>query len=108
MKIAVFGAGYVGLVQSADLRFVLEVARTIAMHMEEYRCVVDKSTVPVGTADRVTQQIAAVLAERQVAPGFEQIRRQLATPVIFDGRNLCDPASMRKLGFQYFGIGRSA
>jgi UDPglucose 6-dehydrogenase len=49
---------------SADLRYVLEVARTIARHMDGYRCVVDKSTVPVGTAGQVGQQIAAVLAER--------------------------------------------
>ena len=34
---------------SADLRHVLEVARTIGQHINEYRIVVDKSTVPVGT-----------------------------------------------------------
>lgn len=38
---------------SADLRHVLAVARTIAEHMDGYRLVVTKSTVPVGTADRV-------------------------------------------------------
>ena len=35
---------------SADLKYVLEVARTIGRHMTEYRVVVSKSTVPVGTA----------------------------------------------------------
>ncbi len=49
---------------SADLRHVLEVARTIASRMEEYRIVVNKSTVPVGTADRVKAEIQAVLASR--------------------------------------------
>ncbi|MEO0580295.1 MAG: UDP-glucose 6-dehydrogenase, partial [Pseudomonadota bacterium] len=38
---------------SADLQYVLAVARSIAEHMNEYRIVIDKSTVPVGTADRV-------------------------------------------------------
>jgi UDPglucose 6-dehydrogenase len=37
---------------SADLRHVLTVARTIGEHLDGYRIVVDKSTVPVGTADR--------------------------------------------------------
>ncbi|MBN2700675.1 MAG: UDP-glucose/GDP-mannose dehydrogenase family protein, partial [Methylothermaceae bacterium] len=40
---------------SADLQYVLAVARTIAEHMDEYRIVVNKSTVPVGTADRVRE-----------------------------------------------------
>ena len=40
---------------SADLKYVLEVAQTIGRHMEEYRVVVDKSTVPVGTADKVSK-----------------------------------------------------
>jgi UDPglucose 6-dehydrogenase len=37
---------------SADLKYVLAVARTIGEHMTEYKVVVTKSTVPVGTADR--------------------------------------------------------
>jgi len=38
---------------SADLKYVLAVAATIGQHMPDYRVVVDKSTVPVGTADKV-------------------------------------------------------
>jgi UDPglucose 6-dehydrogenase len=49
---------------SADLKYVLAVAGTIAEHMEEPRVVVTKSTVPVGTADRVRARIAEVLAAR--------------------------------------------
>ncbi len=49
---------------SADLTHVLEVAKTIANHMEDYRIVVNKSTVPVGTADRVREQIQKVLDHR--------------------------------------------
>ncbi len=58
---------------SADLRYVLEVARTIGLHMHEYRCIVDKSTVPVGTAGQVTQQVTAVLSERGIDPGFDVV-----------------------------------
>jgi UDPglucose 6-dehydrogenase len=52
---------------SADLKYVLAVAETIAKHMDGYRCVVNKSTVPVGTADKVSVQIAAVLNSRRLA-----------------------------------------
>jgi UDPglucose 6-dehydrogenase len=51
---------------SADLSHVLAVARTIATHMAEPKIVVDKSTVPVGTADRVRAAIADTLARRGV------------------------------------------
>ena len=49
---------------SADLKYVLAVARTIATHMTAPRIIINKSTVPVGTADRVKAAISAVLAER--------------------------------------------
>ncbi|QIK37190.1 UDP-glucose/GDP-mannose dehydrogenase family protein [Caldichromatium japonicum] len=49
---------------SADLQYVLAVARTIAEHMNEYRILVDKSTVPVGTADRVAATVREVLERR--------------------------------------------
>ena len=51
---------------SADLRYVLSVAGTIAQYMERDTIVIDKSTVPVGTADKVHAHIAAILKERQV------------------------------------------
>ncbi len=47
---------------SADLQHVLAVARNIGHAMDGYRIVIDKSTVPVGTADRVRAEIAAALA----------------------------------------------
>nr|WP_319528618.1 UDP-glucose/GDP-mannose dehydrogenase family protein [Pseudomonas laurentiana] len=56
---------------SADLKYVLAVARTIAQHMTDHKIVVDKSTVPVGTADKVQEAIAAVLATRGVNLTFD-------------------------------------
>ncbi|HEY2345645.1 MAG TPA: UDP-glucose/GDP-mannose dehydrogenase family protein [Xanthomonadaceae bacterium] len=58
---------------SADLSHVLEVARTIGRHMGKPRVVVDKSTVPVGTGDRVSAAIAKELAVRGVTIGFEVV-----------------------------------
>ena len=49
---------------SADLQYVLAVAETIAEHMNDYRIVVDKSTVPVGTADRVRNRISQTLQKQ--------------------------------------------
>jgi UDPglucose 6-dehydrogenase len=49
---------------SADLQYVISAARAIGRHMNEYRLVVNKSTVPVGTAARVQSAIAGELAQR--------------------------------------------
>ncbi|MBS0487106.1 MAG: UDP-glucose/GDP-mannose dehydrogenase family protein, partial [Proteobacteria bacterium] len=58
---------------SADLRHVLAVARTIGAHIDGYRVVVNKSTVPVGTADRVRETIAAELAARSAKHAFDVV-----------------------------------
>ena len=42
------------------------------------------------------------------SPDFERLRSMLRQPVVFDGRNLFDPARMHELGFEYFPIGRRA
>lgn len=49
---------------SADLQYVLAVAKSIAENMTEYRVIIDKSTVPVGTADKVKAKIQTILNER--------------------------------------------
>ena len=49
---------------SADLKYVLAVAKTIATHMTGYTVIVDKSTVPVGTADKVSAMVSQTLKER--------------------------------------------
>ncbi len=55
---------------SADLQYVLAAARTIGRLMTDHKVVVDKSTVPVGTADKVRAAIAEELAARGVAVEF--------------------------------------
>lgn len=56
---------------SADLKYVLAVARTIGRHLDRPAVVVNKSTVPVGTADKVRATIAAELAARGAGIAFE-------------------------------------
>ena len=58
---------------SADLQHVLAAARAIGRHMEGYRVVATKSTVPVGTADRVRAVIAEELAARGAAHAFSVV-----------------------------------
>lgn len=55
---------------SADLKYVLQVAQTIGDHMTHPLLVVDKSTVPVGTADQVRQTIQAALDKRGLSIDF--------------------------------------
>ena len=55
---------------SADLQHVLAAARSIGTHMTDYKVVVDKSTVPVGTADKVKAAIHAELERRGIAVEF--------------------------------------
>ena len=58
---------------SADLQYVLAVARTIGRHLRKPAVVVDKSTVPVGTADKVRATIAAELGTRGEAIPFDVV-----------------------------------
>ena len=58
---------------SADLKYVLAVAASIGMHLDRPAVVVDKSTVPVGTADKVSAKIAAELAARGADIAFEVV-----------------------------------
>ena len=58
---------------SADLKYVLAVARSIGTHITDYRIVIDKSTVPVGTADKVRETINAAQRERGVSVEFDVV-----------------------------------
>jgi UDPglucose 6-dehydrogenase len=56
---------------SADLQYVLSVAKSIGQNMDEYKVVIDKSTVPVGTADLVTKTIQGELDTRNASFAFD-------------------------------------
>jgi UDPglucose 6-dehydrogenase len=58
---------------SADLQYVLAVAESIAEHMADYKVVVDKSTVPVGTADKVAARIAETLHARGASLEYDVV-----------------------------------
>ncbi len=55
---------------SADLQYVLAAARNVGRHMTDYKVVIDKSTVPVGTGERVQEAIADELAKRGLTVPF--------------------------------------
>jgi UDPglucose 6-dehydrogenase len=55
---------------SADLSYVLEAARNVGRHMTDYKVIIDKSTVPVGTGDKVRAAVAEELAQRGVTLDF--------------------------------------
>jgi UDPglucose 6-dehydrogenase len=58
---------------SADLQYVVAAARNVGRHMGGYRVVIDKSTVPVGTADKVRAAIAEELAKRNATIDFSVV-----------------------------------
>ena len=58
---------------SADLQYVLAVAKSIAEHMDDYKIIVDKSTVPVGTADKVKSVVNKNLGERSKQIEFDVV-----------------------------------
>jgi UDPglucose 6-dehydrogenase len=58
---------------SADLQHVLSVARSIGEHIKDYRVIVDKSTVPVGTADLVKDEIQRTLDKRGASVQFDVV-----------------------------------
>jgi UDPglucose 6-dehydrogenase len=55
---------------SADLHFVLEAARNIGREMSDFKLIVDKSTVPVGTADKVEATVRSELSKRGLSLDF--------------------------------------
>ena len=57
----------------ADMQYVLAVAEIIASHMTDYRVIVNKSTVPVGTADKVKMKVANVLSARGLSIDYDVI-----------------------------------
>ncbi|MCL6415468.1 UDP-glucose/GDP-mannose dehydrogenase family protein [Aestuariirhabdus sp. Z084] len=58
---------------SADLQYLLAVARNIGRYMSEPRLIIDKSTVPVGTADKVRATVQDQLAERSLELSFDVV-----------------------------------
>jgi UDPglucose 6-dehydrogenase len=58
---------------SADMQYVLAVSEAIASHMSGYSIIVNKSTVPVGTASRVGERVAEILASRGVNFDFDVV-----------------------------------
>jgi UDPglucose 6-dehydrogenase len=58
---------------SADLSHVLSVAKTIGAHLNKYAIVITKSTVPVGTADKVNAEVAATMAKRAAKVEYDVV-----------------------------------
>jgi UDPglucose 6-dehydrogenase len=58
---------------SADLKYVVSAARNIGQYMTDYKVVIDKSTVPVGTGDKVRAAIAEELAARKLETPFDVV-----------------------------------
>ena len=54
------------------------------------------------------QKTQAVGFNKTAAASFVQLKQKMKQPLVYDGRNLFDPAKMKALGIEYYGIGRRA
>ena len=66
----------------------------------------DYASSPLAAADGAEALVVVTEWKEFRSPDFEALRARLKQPVIFDGRNLYPPENMRRLGFEYFPIGR--
>jgi len=66
------------------------------------------ATSPLAALDGADALVVVTEWKEFRSPDFETIRARLRTPLVFDGRNLYDPHSVRAAGLEYFGIGRGA
>ena len=71
----------------ADLKYVFEVAKNIACHMNDYKVVVDKSTVPIGTAKKVKEIIQNILKDIKLNYKFDIVSNP---EFLREGKALCD------------------
>lgn len=66
------------------------------------------ATSPLAATDGADALVVVTEWQEFRSPDFEGLRKRLATPLVFDGRNLYPPADVRAAGLEYYGIGRPA
>jgi UDPglucose 6-dehydrogenase len=66
------------------------------------------AATPMGALEDADALIIVTEWKEFRSPDFEDIRERLREPVVFDGRNLYDPAMVRSAGLEYHGVGRGA
>ncbi|MFZ5832504.1 MAG: UDP-glucose dehydrogenase family protein [Planctomycetota bacterium] len=94
---------------------LLEAGATVRVHdpkaMENvqrlYGARLEYCALPYDALDSADALAIATEWKSFVHCDFDELRRRLKTPVVFDGRNLYNPAVMRELGFTYYSIGRA-
>lgn len=73
--------------RNADLKYVFEVVKDIACCMNDYKGVVDKSTVPIGTGKKVAETILNILKDRKLNYKFDIVSN---SEFLREGKALCD------------------
>ena len=69
---------------------------------------IDFAKSPLAACDGADALVVVTEWQEFRSPDFDEIHKRLATPLVFDGRNLYPPAEVRAAGLEYFGIGRPA
>ena len=82
------------------------VAMTEAQRSLEKLTAVDFAASAAATLPKADALIVVTEWKEFRSPDFDQLRKDLLQPVIFDGRNIFDPALMHAMGIEYYGVGR--
>jgi UDPglucose 6-dehydrogenase len=96
------------LAGGATVRAYDPIAMPEARHLYTGRAGIDFADSPLAALDGA--DVLAIITEWQEfrSPDFDAIKARLATPAIFDGRNLYDPEQVARHGLEYYPIGRKA
>merc|ERR1712137_102996 len=81
---------------SADLKYVLAVAETVATHMQNHKIIINKSTVPVGTADRVSAKVSETLESLGKALTFDVVSDPELLTIVCDQTGLLSAPKVTK------------
>jgi UDPglucose 6-dehydrogenase len=82
------------------------VAMDEARHVFDGRAGVDFAASALEATDGADALVIVTEWKAFRSPDFDELKRRLKAPVVFDGRNLYEPAAMKSLGFEYLAIGR--
>ena len=96
----------IGHAECGHLRRIVEISAVEYHRLAQ--CADDRLEVRAAELLPLGADALAIVTEWQEfrSPDLDHIRATLGAPVIFDGRNLYDPAQMARLGFSYYAVGR--